>query len=163
MDAAPRPRGVLGGSILIAVGATYLLLAVGYEHAGSVLFVALGLAFLASYAIGARPYAYLVPAAVLLGFGLGLLVPDVLGLRGQLASLVFFAMLGAGMLAVFLVSPEQRWPLVPAALVGVVAIVVSISGAEIIPAAAPSYLVPIILIAIGGYLLSGRSVPRPRA
>jgi hypothetical protein len=145
---------VLGGSILIAIGFTYLLLAVGYEHAGSVLFIAIGAAFLAAYLIGPRPYVYLVPAAVLLGFGLGLYIPELVGLRGQLASLVFFALLGAGMLAVFVVSPTQRWPLVPAAILGVVAVIVSVTGAEVIPPAAPSYLVPLILVAVGAYLLT---------
>src|SRR5205085_2227033 len=136
VDAAPRPRGVLGGSILIAIGLTYLLLAFGYEHAGSVLFIAIGLAFLAAYLIGPRPYVYLVPAAVLLGFGLGLYIPELLGLRGQFASLVFFALLAAGMLAVFVVAPVQRWPLVPAAILGVVAVIVSVTSAAVIPPAA---------------------------
>jgi hypothetical protein len=144
---------VLGGSILIAVGATYLLLALGFQHAGSVLFVALGLAFLAAYVVGPRPYVYLVPAAMLLGFGLGLYIPEVVRLPGQLASLVFFALLGAGTLAVFIVSPERRWPLVPAAVLGIVAVIVSVTGADIIPAAAPSYLVPLVLIGVGAYLL----------
>ena len=147
---------MLGGSILIAVGITYLLLALGYEHAGSVLFVALGLAFLGAYVVGNRPYVYLVPAAVLLGFGLGLFVPELLGLGGQLGALVFFALLAAGVLAVFLVAPERRWPLVPAAILAAVAITISITGAELIPAAAPAYLVPLILIAVGVYLLFER-------
>jgi hypothetical protein len=144
---------VLGGSILIAVGITYLLLATGYEHAGSLLFIALGVAFLAAYLAGPRPYVYLVPASVLLGFGLGLFIPEVVGLRGQPASLVFFGLLAAGMLAVFAVSPEQRWPLVPAAILGVVAVLVAVTGAELIPSAAPSILVPLVLVAVGAYLL----------
>ena len=144
---------MLGGSILIAVGATYLLLALGYENAGSVLFVALGLAFFAAYVAGPRPYVYLVPAAVLLGFGLGLFIPEIAGLRGQLASLVFFALLAAGLLGVFIVAPSHRWPLVPAALVGAIAIVLALSGTELIPPGVPSFLVPLLLIAIGAFLL----------
>lgn len=144
---------MLGGSILIAVGVTYLLLAIGYEHAGSVLFVALGLAFLAAYLVGTRPYVYLVPAAVLLGFGLGLYVPELLGLSGQFDALVFFALLAAGFLAVFVAVPRRRWPLMPAAILGAVAVILAATGADVIPAAAPSYLVPLILIAVGAYLL----------
>jgi len=49
---AGRPRGILGGTILIAVGVVYLLLAVGCQYAGSILFVALGLAFAAAWWIG---------------------------------------------------------------------------------------------------------------
>ena len=144
---------MLGGSILIAVGVTYLLLAIGYEHAGSVLFVALGLAFLVAYLVGTRPYVYLVPAAVLLGFGLGLYVPELLGLSGQFDALVFFALLAAGFLAVFVAVPRRRWPLMPAAILGAVAVILAATGADVIPAAAPSYLVPLILIAVGAYLL----------
>ncbi len=54
MQTATRSRGVLGGAILIAVGAVYLLLAVGFAHASATLFVALGLAFAAAYALGTR-------------------------------------------------------------------------------------------------------------
>ncbi|OLC53864.1 MAG: hypothetical protein AUH85_13165 [Chloroflexi bacterium 13_1_40CM_4_68_4] len=144
---------MLGGSILIAVGVTYLLLAIGYEHAGSVLFVALGLAFLVAYLVGTRPYVYLVPAAVLLGFGLGLYGPELLGLSGQFDALVFFALLAAGFLAVFVAVPRRRWPLMPAAILGAVAVILAATGADVIPAAAPSYLVPLILIAVGAYLL----------
>ena len=153
MPGAPRPRGVLGGAVLIAVGGVYLLLALGFAHAGSALFVALGLAFAAAWLLGTRQYVYLVPAGVLLGFGLGLFVPSVLGLSGSFAALIFFALLAAGLVAVFLVAPERRWPLIPAAFITLLALLVAFSRGDIIPAQAQAYLIPLILIAVGGYLL----------
>ncbi|TMC01838.1 MAG: hypothetical protein E6J35_10180, partial [Chloroflexi bacterium] len=79
MRATSRPmglrRGILGGAILIAVGAPFLLQALGAANAPAYLFVALGAAFLAAWYVGTRQYVYMVPAAVLIGFGLGLLIP----------------------------------------------------------------------------------------
>lgn len=150
------PRGVLGGSILIAVGVAYLLLAVGFPHAGSALFVALGLAFAAAYLVSGRPYVYLVPAGVLLGFGLGLIVPALLGVGEPFSALIFFLLLGAGLIGVFVVSPERRWPLVPAVILGAFALLVAAGREDLVPGQAQIYLVPLILVAVGAYLLSGQ-------
>jgi hypothetical protein len=153
VDVAGRPRGILGGTILIAVGFVYLLLAIGFPYAGSVLFVALGLAFAAAWWIGQRQYVYLVPAGVLLGFGLGLFVPSVLSVTGQYAALIFFAFLALGLVSVFLLAPSRRWPLIPAAIFAALAVIVSLGRGDVIPAQALSYLVPLILIGVGAYLL----------
>ena len=61
-------RGILGGAILVAVGAPFLLQALGAANAPAYLFVALGAAFLAAWYVGTRQYVYMVPAAVLIGF-----------------------------------------------------------------------------------------------
>jgi hypothetical protein len=152
--AQTAPRGVLGGSILIAVGVVYLLQAVGFPHPGSALFVALGLAFTTAYLAGPRPYVYLVPAGVLLGFGLGLLAPPILGVREPMSALIFFMFLGAGLMGVFVVAPERRWPLVPAAILAAFALLVASGRQDIIPGEAQIYLVPLILVAVGAYLLA---------
>src|SRR6266511_2747782 len=68
-------RGVLGGAVLVAVGAPFLLQALSVANASAYLFVALGIAFLAAWYVGTRQYVYMVPAAVLIAFGLGLVVP----------------------------------------------------------------------------------------
>ena len=70
-----RRRGVLGGAVLVAVGITYLLPTLGVPNATSYLFLALGAAFASAYFTGFSPYVYLVPAATLLSFGTGLLIP----------------------------------------------------------------------------------------
>ena len=48
----PRRRGVLGGSVLVAVGVPFLLQAVGLPNASAYLFLALGLAFGAAWLMG---------------------------------------------------------------------------------------------------------------
>src|SRR5579859_3164087 len=75
-----RRRGVVGGAVLIAVGITYLLPTFGVPNATSYLFLALGAAFGAAYLTGLNPYVYLVPAATLISFGTGLLIPGWFGL-----------------------------------------------------------------------------------
>lgn len=155
MQSAARPRGILGGAILVAVGVVYLLVALQYALASSVLFVALGLAFVAAYLVGTRPYVYLVPGCVLLGFGLGLYVPAVLGLTGQVAALLFLGLLALGLVAVFLLAPQRRWPLVPAAIVALLAVLVAFGRGDLVPSV--TYLIPVVLIAAGGYLLIEQS------
>lgn len=152
-----RPRGILGGAILIAVGTVYLLQALGFAHSGALLFIGLGAAFAFAYHLGARQYVYLVPAAVLAGFGLGLFVPSVMGLAGTAAALVFFTFLSAGLVMVYLLAPERRWPLVPAAVVALLALLAWSGRADIVPAQAQAYLIPLILIAVGAYVLLQRS------
>src|SRR5213594_5070566 len=99
---AASRRGILGGAVLLAIGLAFMVQAVGMPNAASYLFITLGLAFAAAWWTGTRQYVYLVPAGVLLGFGLGLVIPSVLGISGQYAALVFFAFLALGLVAVFL-------------------------------------------------------------
>src|SRR3979411_2531138 len=90
-------RGILGGAILVAVGAPFLLQALApyfnlnISNAGAYLIIALGAAFLAAWFVGTRQYVYMVPAAVLIGFGLGLVIPTWLPLPPDAASPVFLA------------------------------------------------------------------------
>jgi hypothetical protein len=148
-----RPRGVLGGAVLVAVGTAFLLPPLGVRNAGSYLFVALGLAFAAAYFLGTRQYIYLVPAGVLLGFGLGLVLPEMLNVQAAAAAPVFFASLGAGLVVVYLLAPTRRWPLVPAAVFAVLAILGAFNQVALIPNQVQPYLVPLILIAVGAYLI----------
>jgi len=150
-----RRRGVLGGAVLIAVGLTYLLAAVGVADATSYLFVLLGVAFAYAYAQGMRPYAYLVPAAILVGFGLGLLVPRWISLPADAAAPVFLASLTVGLVAIYLIQPQARWPLVPAAVFGLIALAGVFRLATIIPEGLQPYFVPTILIVVGVYLIFG--------
>lgn len=150
-----RRRGILGGAVLMAVGATYLLGAVGIADATSYLFIALGLAFAIAYVQGMRPYAYLVPAAILIGFGIGLLAPRYLALPGDAAAAVFLASLAIGLVVIYLVQPASRWPLVPAALFGLIALLALFRLATVIPAGMQPYVVPGVLLAVGVYLVAG--------
>src|SRR5205823_12147872 len=80
------PRGVIGGAVLLAVGVAFLLAAIGFPQAegGRYLFLALGLAFAAAYALGPRQFVYLLPAGALTGLGVGPLIPAWFGLPPSL-------------------------------------------------------------------------------
>lgn len=148
-----RRRGVLGGAVLIAVGITYLLPTFGVPDATSYLFLALGGAFAAAYLTGFNPYVYLVPAAILISFGTGLLIPGWLGLPGDAVGPLFLASLTVGLVAVFVIRPQRRWPLVPAAIFGVVTLAEVFRITTVIPADLQPLFVPLILIGVGTYLI----------
>ncbi len=155
MQTVARPRGVVGGAVLIAVGVAYLLLAIGFQHALAMLFVAMGIAFAVAYVLGARQYVYLVPAGVLLGFGLGQLLPALFDIPDRFAAPVFLSFLALGLVAVYLLAPERRWPLVPALIIAAGA--VAATFAVPMPRDTLAYAVPVIVIAVGAYLLVEQS------
>ena len=146
-------RGILGGAILVAIGVPFLLQAVNVPNASAYLFVTLGLAFLAAWYLGTRQYVYLVPAAVLIAFGLGLVVPTWLPLAAETAAPIFLGSLALGLLAVFIAHPDRRVMLVPAAVLAVVALADLFLHVQIVPSGLQPFFVPIVLIAVGVYLL----------
>jgi hypothetical protein len=152
------PRGVIGATVLIAVGAAFLLAAVGFPYAegGRYLFIALGLAFAAAYLVGTRQYVYLFPAGVLCGFGVGIVLPLWLGIAPDLAGAVFLGTLALGLVVVFLIAPDRRVPLVPAVLLVIVAMADAFIKVDLVPAGLQPYFVPVILVAVGLYLLQER-------
>ena len=148
-----RRRGIVGGAILIAVGIPYLLSAAGVPDATSYLFICLGLAFAVAYVTGLNPYVYLVPAAVLISFGIGLLIPGWFGLGRDTIAPIFLASLTIGFTGVFVMRPTRRWPMIPAAVFAVVALFEVFKIASIVPVALQPLFVPSILIAVGLYLI----------
>lgn len=148
-----RRRGVLGGLVLVAIGATLLLPPLGVSNAFSYLLLALGTAFGVAYVQGMRPTVYLVPAATLFGLGIGLLLPTWLQLPGELRGATFLAALAIAFGAISLARRGRRWPLVPGALLGAVALAELYGRGEVIPAAVQPFLVPAILVLVGTYIL----------
>ena len=151
--ARPRPRGILGGAILIATGSPFLLQALGIPNTDALLFIALGLAFLAAWVMGTRQYVYLVPAAELIAFGLGILIPRVLPLPANSASPIFLGSLALGLIVVFIAHPDRRMMLVPAAVLAAVALTDLFFNVDAVPVGLKPFFVPIVLIAVGVYLL----------
>ncbi|HEV8536121.1 MAG TPA: hypothetical protein VGR87_10455 [Candidatus Limnocylindria bacterium] len=147
-------RGVLGGAVLLAIGAGFLLQAAGRADAGYAMFLFLGLAFGAAWWLGTKQYVYLVPAATLIGFAIGLLIPFWFGLPAQTRFPIFLGALAMGLVAVFVLAPQRWAPLVPAALLGAVALVdvVAPSVLQGVSGLVP-FFVPIVLIFVGIYLL----------
>lgn len=150
-----RRRGVLGGLVVMAVGFAFFLPPLGVQNASAYLFLALGIAFAIAYWQSLTPYVYMIPASVLISLGLGLLVPDWLRLSNDNASVVFLASLAVGFAAAYLIRPQRRWPLVPAAIMGLVALAELIPAVTIIPGAVQPFFVPFALLGVGAYLIIG--------
>jgi hypothetical protein len=153
MQAVPRRRGVLGGAVLIAVGAPFLLQAMGTPNASAYLFLALGLAFFAAWFLGSRQYVYLVPASALITFGLGLVIPGWFGLSNDLAAPIFLGALAIGFFIVFIAEPHRPAPLIPAVLLAIVALLTLYGRGDLMPAWFQPMFVPLLFIALGVYLL----------
>ena len=164
LRATTRPmgvrRGILGGAILVAVGAPFLLQALApyfnlnISNAGAYLIIALGAAFLAAWFVGTRQYVYMVPAAVLIGFGLGLVIPTWLPLPADAASPIFLGALALALAIVFLLYTDHRGLLIPAGILALVAIA-DVFGLHL-PDAMQPFFVPVVLIAVGLYMLAER-------
>ncbi len=150
----PRRRGVLGGLVVFAVGFAFFLPAIGFSNAlaGPVLFIALGAAFAAAYALGHRQFVYLVPAAVMIALGLGLLVPALVDL-GRFAAPAFFGSLAAAFVVVTLLAPERRWPLLPAGTLALIAVAGTAGGVDLLAPSVRPFILPVVLMAVGAYLL----------
>ena len=145
-------RGILGGAVLLAVGFGVLMQAMGVTDAGAYLFLFLGLAFAVAYVAGTQQYVYLVPAGVMIGFGLGLIIPTAFGLQNR-ASGIFLASLAVGFLVIYLLAHARRIPLILAAILAVVALADIFTTVPIVPDAFKPYFVPVILIVTGAYLI----------
>ncbi len=148
-----RRRGVLGGLVLVSVGATFLLPPLGVRDALWYLFFALGAAFGIAYIQGLRPTAYLVPAAILVGLGVGLLLPTWFPVPGEVRAATFLAALAISFGAISILRRGRRWPLVPGTLLAAVAIAELFEKGELIPGAVQPFLVPAVLVLVGLYVL----------
>ena len=139
--------------MLVAVGAPFLLQAMGTPNASAYLFLALGLAFGAAWFLGSRQYVYLVPAAALVTFGLGLVIPGWFGLSNDLAAPIFLGALAIGFFIVFITEPHRPAPLIPAVLLAIVALLTLYGRGDLMPAWFQPMFVPLLFIALGVYLL----------
>ena len=151
--AAPRRRGVLGGLVVVALGVPFVLQPLGVPNAASYLFISMGAAFLISYVRG-RQYVYLIPMVTLASFGVGLLLPTWITMRPDAAFPAFEGIIAIGFVVAFALAPAHRWPLVPAILLGIVAASRLVTATAVIPASLEPFLVPIVLIGVGAYLLA---------
>lgn len=140
--------------MVFAVGTAFLLPTLGIAPSltGPLLFVAIGGAFAFSYWYGNRQYAYLVPAATLLGLGVGLLIPAVFDL-GLLAAPAFFAALALALVSVTLLAPDRRWPLVPATPLALVAVAGLLGRVDLVPTGIQTFILPVVLMLVGAYVL----------
>jgi hypothetical protein len=149
--------GWLPGVILIVVGVT--LFAVQLLHLDAdVIVLVIGLVFATAFA-GTRRYGLLIPAGILTGLGVGILLED-FGVQGEPVllglGLGFLAIYGADFLTTGAHAPGRWWPLIPGAILTVIAGAESTFGAE--GARVIQQAWPILLIAAGAwFLLRGRT------
>lgn len=144
--------GWLPGVILIAVGVT--LFAVQLLHLdGDVIVLVIGLVFATAYA-GTRRYGLLIPAGILTGLGVGILLED-FGVQGEPVvlglGLGFLAIYGADLLPSGARAPGRWWPLIPGAILTVIAGAESTFGAEGARVIEQGW--PVLLVAAGAWLL----------
>jgi hypothetical protein len=144
--------GWLPGVILIVIGVT--LFAVQWLHLdANVIVLVIGLVFAGAYA-ATRRYGLLIPAGILTGLGVGVLLEDfgmtrepvVLGL-----GLGFLAIYGVDLLTRGSRDRARWWPLIPGAILVVIAAAGGAFGDEGARAVEQGW--PIVLIAIGAWLL----------
>ncbi|HEY1296826.1 MAG TPA: DUF4097 family beta strand repeat-containing protein [Chloroflexota bacterium] len=164
-DAEPPPstnrRGVLAGSLLVAIGLSALF-AAWLPGGGAWLFVGLGSAFmLARVLTGHRGYA--VPAGILLGFGTFVLLTETGWVIGPASGGLFFVCLGLGFLTIYAIAarPEAVWPILPGLLlIGFGTFVLASTFGP--PFTNVSWLAqfwPLTLVAVGVWLLLRDRLP----
>lgn len=144
--------GWLPGLILIAVGLTLFAVQL-LSLNGDVIVLVIGLIFAVAFA-ATRRYGLLIPAGILTGLGAGILLEN----AGVVAEPVVLG-LGIGFLAIYAVdlvvtgvpAPGRWWPLIPGAILTVIAGVESTFGPEGARVIAQGW--PVILIAAGAWLL----------
>jgi hypothetical protein len=144
--------GGLPGVILIVVGVA--LFAVQLLHLDAdVIVLIIGLVFATAFVV-TRRYGLLIPAGILTGLGTGILLEDV-GVMGEPVVLG----LGLGFLAIYVGdvlttgarAPGRWWPLIPGAILTIIAGAESTFGAEGARLIEQGW--PILLIAAGAWLL----------
>lgn len=144
--------GWLPGVILIAVGLT--LFAVQLLNLdGDVIVLVIGLVFAVAFA-ATRRYGLLIPAGIMTGLGTGILLKNV-GVMGEPVVLG----LGLGFLAIYAADvltsganvPGRWWPLIPGAILTIIAAAESTFGEEGARLVTQGW--PVLLIAAGAWLL----------
>jgi hypothetical protein len=89
-------------------------------------------------------------------FGIALLLPTWVTMRPETVAPAFVAIVALGFVSAFVLAPNRRWPLVPGALLGIVAATRLVTGSSPIPAPLEPFLVPVVLVGVGIYLLVER-------
>ncbi len=144
----------IGGLVLIAVGAmmlaTYLV-----PEIGLYVVLGLGIVFLIAFAV-TRAYGFLVPAGILTGLGVGIVLTPYMT-EGMMTGALIVGTLALGFAAVgviaYLMHMEEAhwWPFIPAAILGTVAIFLAIGNPDALEYL--SIVVAIAMIVGGGWLV----------
>ena len=90
---------------------------------------------------------------MLIAFGLGLVIPTWLPLPLDAAAPIFLGSLAIGLLIVFIAHPNRPIFLIPAGALALIAVVDLFFKVQLVPSGLQPFFVPIVLIAVGAYLL----------
>jgi hypothetical protein len=144
--------GWLPGVLLVVVGVTLFAVQL-LDLDADVIVLVIGLVFALAFA-ATRRYALLIPAGILTGLGSGIVLEDV-GVRGEPVvlglGLGFLAIYAADVLSSGARAPGRWWPLIPGAILTIIAGAESTFGAE--GARVIQQAWPVVLIVAGAWLL----------
>jgi hypothetical protein len=159
-ELAPRDRNFTG-LLLVGIGLFVLLLNLTRSELFGVLVLpALGVIFLA-WAFYTRRFGVAVPGCNLLGLGIPIvLTQNHSTLKDENSGGLFVLGLAVGFVAITFIAPlfgEKRawWALVPGGILGLVGVLLIIGGDALRWLEVLGYLWPLILVAIGVYILFG--------
>lgn len=162
MEQRSRPRNdqIVGGIILIGIGAV-VLLGQYFKDIGQFAVLGLGVVLLVLYALLRTPGA-LIAGGILTGLGLGIL--GAVNLQDEPAGAAVLFGLGGGFVGVWAIGTVMRepstrlWPLIPGGILLAVGALV-LSGAENLENY--QWIAPAILIGIGALVLIAAFMRRP--
>lgn len=153
----------IGGAALIAIGLLALASQVVKSDQLGLLFVpALGIIFIV-WGIGGRSAGLMVPGGILCGVGLGALLVTSLGaLSAEARGGLFLLSMAAGFASITPLSMlstcrTQWWALIVAGIMGLVGGALLIGGAALDALQLAGYLWPLLLIALGVYVIFRRT------
>jgi len=163
----PRNQNAwIGGAALIAIGGLALIgQFVKSDHLGLLFLPALGFIFLA-WGIGVRRPGFLVPGGFLSGLGMGVLLEESLGPLGvETRGAIILLAIASGFaiitpLSMVVSARMQWWALIVAGFMALVGGALLIGGAALDALQLAGYLWPLILIALGIYVIFRRKGPR---
>jgi hypothetical protein len=157
-----RDGSWVGGAILIGIGVAFLIGQL-IPDAGDYIVLAIGLTFLAAFAV-TREYGFLIPGGIVSGVGVGVVIaartPSVEG------GALFMLAIGSGFLAIWVIGlalhlPENHpWPLIPGLILGGIG-AASLAGTRYAEIGRLGW--PIALIAIGAALALRGWTRRPKS
>jgi len=150
----------VGGAILIGIGLAFLVGQV-IPDAGNYIVLAIGLTFLAAFAV-TREYGFLVPGGIVTGVGAGVVIAgNTTGVEG---GSLFMLAIGSGFVAIwviglaFHVRENHPWPLIPGLILSGIG-AASLAGTRYADIGRLGW--PIALIALGAILLVRGWLRRP--
>lgn len=151
---------LIGGGILIAIGALTLAAQLGLLADLSLLFVpALGVLFLA-WGLLTRTFGLVIPGGILSGIGAGiaLIAGPAAGVGEPAKGAIFLLAFAAGWLLIALLShftdaSRQWWPLIPAGILGGIGGLLLAGETGTLILKGFGYAWPVVLIAAGAWIM----------